>query len=130
MASYPTYDPNIWEKGLTVAQAKDMYSASTYVPALSRPLQGLFSPASTFKAISIFAAVKAGYNLNASYDCPGSYKVGNRDFTNYESKELGRMNLKTGIAVSCDTLWYKIAYGEWLKDGGLNPKNQIGRAHV
>ena len=123
MASYPTYDPNIWEKGLTVAQAKDMYSASTYVPALSRPLQGLFSPASTFKAISIFAAAKAGYNLNATYDCPGSYKVGNRDFTNYESKELGRMNLKTGIAVSCDTLWYKIAYGEWLKDGGLSPKN-------
>jgi len=33
------------------------------------------------------------------------------------------MNLKTGIAVSCDTLWYKIAYGEWLKDGGLSPKN-------
>ena len=100
-----------------------MYSASTYVPALSRPLQGLFAPASTFKVISIFAAVKAGYNLNASYDCPGSYKVGNRDFTNYESKELGRMNLKTGIAVSCDTLWYKIAYAEWLKDGGLSPKS-------
>ena len=123
LASYPTYDPNIWEKGLTVAQAKDMYSASTYVPALSRPLQGLFAPASTFKAISIFAAVDAGYNLNTTYDCPGSYKVGNRDFTNYESKAMGRISLKTGIAVSCDTLWYKIAYAEWLKDGGLNPKS-------
>ena len=123
LASYPTYDPNIWEKGLTVAQAKDMYSASTYVPALSRPLQGLFAPASTFKAFSIFAAVKAGYNLNATYACPGKYKVGNRDFTNYESKAMGTISLKTGIAVSCDTLWYKIAYAEWLKDGGLRPKN-------
>lgn len=123
LASYPTYDPNIWEKGLTVQQAKDMYSESTYVPALSRPLQGLFAPASTFKAFSIFAAVKAGYNLNASYECPGKYKVGNRDFTNYESKAMGTISLKTGIAVSCDTLWYKIAYSEWLKDGGLSPKN-------
>lgn len=123
LASYPTYDPNIWEKGLTVAQAKDMYSASTYVPALSRPLQGLFAPASTFKAFSIFAAVNAGYSLNASYDCPGKYKVGNRDFTNYESRAQGRLSLKKGIAVSCDTLWYKIAYAEWLKDGGLNPKS-------
>jgi penicillin-binding protein 2 len=123
LASYPTYDPNIWEKGLTTAQAKDMYSAATYVPALSRPLAGLFAPASTFKALSIFSAVKAGYNLNATYDCPGSYKVGNRDFTNYEAKTLGKMNMKTGIAVSCDTLWYKIAYAEWLKDGGLSPKN-------
>ena len=100
-----------------------MYSASTYVPALSRPLQGLFAPASTFKAFSIFAAVNAGYSLNASYDCPGKYKVGNRDFTNYESRAQGRLSLKKGIAVSCDTLWYKIAYAEWLKDGGLNPKS-------
>jgi len=123
LASYPTYDPNIWEKGLTIAQAKDMYSESTYVPALSRPLQGQFAPASTFKAFSVFAAVKAGYDLNASYDCPGVYKVGNRDFTNYESKAHGRISLKAGIAVSCDTLWYKIAYSEWLKDGGLSPKS-------
>ena len=123
LASYPTYDPNIWEKGLTIAQAKEMYSESSYVPALSRPLQGLFAPASTFKAFSVFAAVNAGYDLNASYDCPGVYKVGNRDFTNYESKAHGRISLKTGIAVSCDTLWYKIAYSEWLKDGGLTPKS-------
>lgn len=123
LASYPTYDPNIWEKGLTVSQARDMFSENTYVPALSRPIQGLFAPASTFKAFSIFAAAKAGYDLNASYDCPGVYKVGNREFTNYESKEMGRISLKTGIAASCDTLWYKIAYSEWLKDGGLSPKS-------
>jgi penicillin-binding protein 2 len=123
LASYPTYDPNIWEKGLTVAQARDMFSEKTYVPALSRPIQGLFAPASTFKAFSVFAVAKAGYNLNAVYDCPGVYKVGNREFTNYESRELGRITLKRGIAASCDTLWYKIAYSEWLKDGGLSPKN-------
>lgn len=123
LASYPTYDPNIWEKGLTVAQAKDMYSASTYVPALSRPLQGLFAPASTFKAISIFAAADAGYNLNGTYACPSSYKVGNQVFKNYEGEELGSLSLKNGIAASCDTLWYKIAYAEWLKDGGLKPKS-------
>ena len=123
LASYPTYDPNIWEKGLTVAQARVMFSEKTYVPALSRPIQGLFAPASTFKAFSVFAAAKAGYNLNAVYDCPGVYKVGNREFTNYESRELGRITLKRGIAASCDTLWYKIAYSEWLKDGGLSPKN-------
>lgn len=123
LASYPTYDPNIWEKGLTVAQAKAMYSESNNVPALSRPIQGLFAPASTFKAFSIFAAVKAGYNLDATYDCPGMYKVGNREFTNYESRALGRISMRTAIAASCDTLWYKIAYSEWLKDGGLSPKN-------
>jgi len=43
IASYPTYDPNIWEQGITAQQARDLYSAKTGVPALSRALQGTFS---------------------------------------------------------------------------------------
>ena len=123
IASEPTYDPNIWDKGLTVKQAKAMFSEMNGVPALFKPLQGLYAPASTFKAFSILAAVKAGYPLDATYDCPGSVKIGNRDFTNYESKAMGRITMKRAIAVSCDTVWYKIAYDQWLKDGGLSPKN-------
>jgi penicillin-binding protein 2 len=42
MASYPTYEPEIWQKGLTVKQAEDLFSEVKGVPALSRPLQGLF----------------------------------------------------------------------------------------
>ena len=110
-------------KGLTVKQAKAMFSEMNGVPALFKPLQGLYAPASTFKAFSILAAVKAGYPLDATYDCPGSVKIGNRDFTNYESKAMGRITMKRAIAVSCDTVWYKIAYDQWLKDGGLSPKN-------
>ena len=52
LASYPTYDPNAWEKGLTVQQAEDLFSEKKSVPALNRALQGLFAPASTFKAVS------------------------------------------------------------------------------
>jgi penicillin-binding protein 2 len=33
------------------------------------------------------------------------------------------MSLKKAIAVSCDTLWYQIAYDEWVRDGGLRPKS-------
>ena len=122
IASYPTFDPNIWEQGITAKQAKDLYSAKTGVPALSRALQGTFAPASTFKVVSVAAAAKAGYDLNGSYDCPAEFQVGNRKFRNYESKGAGRVSLEQGIAISCDTLWYQIAYNEWLKDGGLRPK--------
>lgn len=123
MASYPTYDPNIWEQGITAKQAKDLYSARTGVPALSRALQGTFAPASAFKVVSVAAAAKAGYDLNGKYDCPAEFQVGNRTFRNYESKGAGRISLEQGIAISCDTLWYQIAYNEWLKDGGLRPKS-------
>ena len=123
LASYPTYDPNSYERGLTVAEAKNLYSEKAGVPALSRALQGLFAPASTFKAVSTVAAANAGYDLNATYDCPSQVEVGTRAFQNFESKALGRISLKKAIAVSCDTIWYRIAFDEWLRDGGLNPKS-------
>ena len=123
MASYPTYDPNSWEKGLSVKDAKALFSEKNNVPALSRPLQGLFAPASTFKAVSLVAAANAGYNLNAIYDCPSQTQIGTRAFQNFDSKALGRMNMKKAMAVSCDTIWYQIAYDEWVRDGGLRPKS-------
>jgi penicillin-binding protein 2 len=123
LASHPTYDPNSFERGLTVAEAKNLYSEKAGVPALSRALQGLFAPASTFKAVSTVAAANAGYDLNTSSDCPSEVEVGTRAFQNFESKALGRISLKKAIAVSCDTIWYRIAFDEWLRDGGLKPKS-------
>ena len=123
LASYPTYDPEIWQRGLTVKQAKDLFSEAKGVPALSRPIQGLFAPASTFKSISVLAAANAGYSLNARYDCPATVEIGTRTFKNFDSKAAGRIPLDVGIAISCDSLWYQIAYDEWVRDGGLKPKS-------
>jgi len=123
LASYPTYDPNAWEKGLTIEQAADLFSEKKSVPALNRALQGLFAPASTFKVVSVVAAANAGYDLNANYKCPSQVQVGTRAFQNFDSKNQGTMNMKKAIAVSCDTIWYQIAFDEWLRDGGLKPKS-------
>ena len=124
LASYPTYDPNAWERGLTVQQASDLFSEKKSVPALNRALQGLFAPASTFKAVSVVAAAAAGYDLNATYKCPSEVQVGTRAFQNFDSKNQGSMNMKKALAVSCDTIWYQIAFDEWLRDGGLRPKSE------
>ena len=122
LASYPTYDPNAWERGLTVQQASDLFSEKKSVPALNRALQGLFAPASTFKVVSVVAAAAAGYDLNANYKCPSQVQVGTRAFQNFDSKNQGSMSLTKAVAVSCDTIWYQIAFDEWLRDGGLRPK--------
>ena len=123
LASHPTYDPNSYERGLTVAEAKNLYSEKAGVPALSRALQGLFAPASTFKVVSAVAAANAGYDLKATYDCPAQVEVGTRAFQNFESKAQGRISMTRAIAISCDTIWYRIAFDEWLRDGGLKPKS-------
>lgn len=123
MASYPTYDPNMWENGLSFKEAKTLFSEASDVPALSRAIQGQLAPASTFKMVSLAAAAAAGYNFNATYDCPVNLKIGNRVFTNFEGEKFGRISMRTAIAVSCDTVWYQIAYDMWVRDGGLRPKS-------
>lgn len=123
MASYPTYDPNIWQKGLTTAQAQALFSDADGVPALSRAIDGTYAPASTFKALSVVAASHAGYNLNGTYSCPYSVKFGTQTFHNDDTKVQGNMSLQTAIAVSCDTIWYQIGYDQWVRDGGLRPKS-------
>lgn len=121
LSSYPTFDPNAFAKGLTVQEASDLYSEKAGVPALNRALQGLYAPGSTFKAVSVVAARDAGYDLNGTYQCPKEVQIGNRAFQNFESKSQGSLSLKNAIAVSCDTIWYQIAYDEWVRDGGLKP---------
>ncbi len=123
IASYPTFDPNSFEKGLTVQEAQALFSEKTGVPALNRALQGLYAPGSTFKAVSAIAASDAGYSMDATYDCPATVEVGTRVFNNFESKSQGRLSMKKAMAVSCDTIWYRIAFDEWLRDGGLKPKS-------
>ena len=123
MASYPTFDPNGFERGLTVQEADNLFNEASGVPALNRAIQGLFAPGSTFKAVSLIAAKDAGYDLNATYACPKEVQVGTRAFQNFESKAQGNLSMKKAIAVSCDTIWYRIAFDEWLRDGGLKPKS-------
>jgi penicillin-binding protein 2 len=123
IASYPDYDLNIWENGITVRQAKELYNERSGVPALSRAVQGSYAPASAFKVVSLSAAAAANYNLAASYDCPSEITFGDRTFKNYDSKPAGRINLIKAIAISCDSIWYQISYDEWIRDGGLRPKS-------
>lgn len=123
LASYPTYDPNIWENGITVKQAKRLYSEWAAVPALSRVTQGGFAPASTFKVVSTAAVIAAGYRLDQRFDCPAKVEIGTRTFNNFQSKAQGILDLKRSLAISCDSMWYQIAYDEWVRDGGLRPKD-------
>ena len=90
----------------------------------------MFSPASTFKVISLPAAVNAGNSLSGTYNCGASFRVGNRDFHNYESTAHGVINLHTALVISCDTIFYQFAYRSWLSQGGLAAKTDAGDPFV
>lgn len=122
MASEPTYDPAIWVGGISNRAFKALTSTKAGTPLVSRATQGLFPPASTFKIITTAAAVDAGYSLTSSYNCPGFLEVGTRRFRNFESVGYGFMNMARALIVSCDTIFYQMAYEMWLADGGNRPK--------
>lgn len=118
-ASYPTYDPSIWTGGVSTAELAALTSATSGTPLVSRVTSSVFPPASTFKAVSLPAAVKAGNSLSGTYDCTSSYRIGDRSFANFESRAYGPISLHRAIEVSCDTVFYDLAYRSWRAQGGL-----------
>lgn len=124
MASYPTYNPSIWIGGISLRDYQSITGERRNYPNQSRATQGEFAPASTFKVISTSAAVEDGYSLNGSYPCPSSFRVGNREFQNYESSAHGSISFRRALEVSCDTVYYRIGYQMWLRDGGNSPKKK------
>ncbi|MEI6621942.1 MAG: penicillin-binding protein 2 [Actinomycetes bacterium] len=121
MASYPTYDPNIWTGGIDSAKYAALNDPNGGLPLLNRAIQGVYPPASTFKVVSAVAAMKAGFTTTASYPCPSEYSIGGQRFANYESHSYGMITLSKALSVSCDTVFYKLAHSMWLSDGGLTP---------
>ena len=122
-ASYPTYDPDVWTGGVTPAEFARLTDAAAGTPLVSRVTSAAFSPASTFKVVSLPAAVKAGNALGGTYNCTSSYTIGNREFANFESRAYGPISLRKAVEVSCDTIFYDFAYRSWLAQGGLAAKS-------
>lgn len=122
MASNPEYDPNSWVGGISGKQYKKLTGKKSNYPLLNRSIQGLSAPGSVFKVISTAAALKAGNKFDGNYNCSSSYSVGGQVFKNYESESHGTIDLGRALEVSCDTVFYDLAYKQWLKDGGNKPK--------
>jgi penicillin-binding protein 2 len=65
---------------------------------------------------SAAAAIKDGRDPNAGYDCPGSADIAGRRFNNWTTASLGTMTLHQALVMSCDTVFYNLAYHMWLSD--------------
>ena len=122
MASYPTYDPNIWAHGVTDAEYAALTDERSGLPLVFRPTQALAPPASTFKSLTTVAAIDAGFDTRDVYDCPSSVVVGGQVFRNYETRAYGPVSLAKALSVSCDTVFYRLGYDMWRADGGLAGK--------
>ncbi|WP_063734172.1 penicillin-binding protein 2 [Streptomyces sp. RTd22] len=126
MASNPAYDPNAWVGGISGKDYKKLTGKDSNFPLLNRAIQGQAAPGSIFKVIPTTAAVNAGYGFDGPYTCSSSFNIGGQVFKNFESESHGGISLGRALEVSCDTVFYRLAYEQWKKDGGNKPKKHPG----
>lgn len=116
-ASSPTYDPSVWSKGVTRAQL-DRLTRGDRSPLLDRVAGVSQPPASTFKTVSLPGITAAGTDLDEKVNCSSSHRIGDRTFTNFESRAYGWISWHQAIVVSCDTVFYRAAEEVWRSQGG------------
>lgn len=124
-ASYPTFDPLIWTTGVSQDEYDQLTSEESGEPLVNRVIGETFPPASTFKVVSLPAALETGIDPTQEYACPGAVTIGGQRFTNFESEAHGSLTLQEILEVSCDTVFYTWAYDEWLDQGGLSQDSDL-----
>jgi len=109
MASYPSFDPNIFVRGFTTEEWQAI-AEDTGHPQTNKAISGQYPPGSTFKMITALAGLKAGIiNRDTLVFCPGHYEYGKSRYHCWKRGGHGYVNLQTALQESCDTYFYKIS---------------------
>ncbi|MFQ4135310.1 penicillin-binding protein 2 [Nodosilinea sp. PGN35] len=107
MASWPTYDPNIFTTRITEAQWQQLQGADH--PFLNRSLQA-FPPASTFKIVTTAAAIESGkYDPGTVLPTYPYIQVGGIQFGDWNRAGFGPLSFPGAMAWSSDTFFYQVA---------------------
>lgn len=127
MVSHPTFDPNLFIKGLSDADAAKVFDAKT-LPLLNRATQQGYPTGSIFKVITMSAAMaNLGYEGDSQIYCPTEWTIPGtdvvrRDWTyEYQTGEQGMLDLHTALVNSCNTVFYELGYELDDKDQNLLP---------
>ena len=107
MASYPTFDPNIFSSQITTEQWADIQSQQ--FPFLNRTLRP-YPPASTFKVVTTTAAIESGVFPPSTTLATAPYiAVGGWRFWDWNRAGFGVLGFRRAIAYSSDTFFYQVA---------------------
>ncbi|MSO44788.1 MAG: penicillin-binding protein 2 [Thermoleophilia bacterium] len=107
MASFPTYDPSVFESG-TARDVRRVLTSPSH-PLLDRAIAGEYPAASTFKAITAAAALSSGlYTAGERLDSPGSLVFYKTRFHGFNNTAHGILTLPQALEVSSDTFFYSL----------------------
>ncbi len=125
LASYPTYNPAIFDAvRLDSAVELGQVFSNPGQPLLNRAAQGAYPAGSTFKIITMAAALNSGiYTPETRYTSTGSWNRLGDNFIKYDWLEGGHgtVSLSTALTVSCNTCFYDVGYNLNELDPDLLP---------
>ena len=137
IASSPSYDPNKFVRGISVADFGELRD-NDHRPLASKTVQDAYPPGSTFKMVTVLAALDAGVVApNETVWCPGHMEVAGRRFHCWKRAGHGHMNLEEALRESCDVYYYDLALkvgieriAETARRLGLGEAYSIGMSAV
>ena len=111
LASYPTFDPNLFSQRITTKGGKAEYGAllaDPETPLLNRAIQSRYPPGSTWKIPMAVAGLQQDAITidHSSLACGGGITIGNK-FTRCMGNH-GMPDIKRAITVSCDGYFYRL----------------------
>ncbi len=119
LVSRPTYDPNEFSRGLSHARWREL-SGGGANPLLNRAIQGVYPPASTFKIVTMAAALIRGVARPGTRlaPCAGGMVYGGRRFGCWDRAGHGSLDFVGALQHSCDVYFYQIGLRLGLADLG------------
>ncbi|MEI7556759.1 penicillin-binding protein 2 [Candidatus Chlorohelix sp.] len=110
LACNPRYDPNGFILGLSGSQFKALNDDPRH-PFQNRPVTGLLPPGSTFKVITMAAALeRLGMKPDDRFTCTGHWTGLGEQFAKdcYLKTGHGNITLYQGLVQSCDVVFYEL----------------------
>jgi len=108
MASWPTYDPNVFVPSISAEKFKQLQNDPD-LPLLPRAFRSAYPPGSTFKVAVGIAALEAGaVRSDDLYQCVPGIQIGNLTFHNWKKGDQGALNFVQALTQSCDTWFYQV----------------------
>ncbi len=132
LGSNPSYDPNVFAKGVRASVYKRLQDPDNGAPLANRATQGLYPTGSTFKLITATAALQSGLISPSTvlFD-GGSLTVGGVTFKNSGGVSHGALALSRALQVSSDVFFYRLGLMADQRGGNVIQKwaGRLGLGH-
>lgn len=108
LVSYPSYDPNMYVRGISVADLKRL-NEDPRKPQINRAVYTASAPGSTFKMMTAIAGLETGNATPRSGDyCSGYISLGRWKKHCHKASGHGYVDFTDALAKSCDVFYYHL----------------------